>query len=295
MSDESKGERLPIWIDGELVVPEEAKVSVLTHSLHYGSGVFEGVRSYGGRIFENERHMQRMINSARMLGYELNFSARELCDASEQLLRRSGIKNAYIRPFAWRGSEDIDITGSNTKSHAAIALWQWPDYYKTGQDIPGVKLTKAKWVRPSADMFPLQSKAAGIYICATLNRQLAKERGFDDCVVFDCDGHVVEATVANIFMVSRGVLVTPPPTCCLNGITRQIVLTIAKDLGIDVAERDFFMPELAEADEVFLSGTAVEVAPVVRIDDLEFEIGRVTRRLRTEYHQLVGKLVPVSA
>jgi branched-chain amino acid aminotransferase len=291
MRDETKVEPLPVWIDGELIASDQARISVLTHSLHYGSGVFEGVRSYGTRIFENDRHMTRLVNSARLLGYELKHSVTELCDASEQLLRMSGIENAYIRPFAWRGSEDIDITGSNTKSHVAIALWQWPDYYKTGKDIPGVTLTRAKWTRPSPDMFPLQSKAAGIYIGATLNRQFAKEHGFADCVVLDPDGHVVEATVANIFMVKDGRLITPPPVFCLNGITRQCVLALARDLGVEAAEQDFFLPDLADADEVFLSGTAVEVTPVVRIDELSFEIGPVTRRLRSAYHELVGKTI----
>lgn len=295
MIDKSDTTQSVIWIDGALRPPQEAKISVLTHSLHYGSGVFEGMRSYGGRIFETERHIARLSNSARLLGYELHHGITELCDACDALLRQSGIEDAYIRPFAWRGSEDIDITGSNTQSHVGIALWQWPNYYKTETGIPSVTLTRAKWVRPSPDMFPLQSKAAGIYVAATLNRQYAKDRGCSDCVVLDTEGRVVEATVANIFMVKDGRLMTPPPVACLNGITRQWVLALARDLGIEAVECDFFPADLDEADEVFLSGTAVEVMPVVRIDTVPYPIGPVTLRLSQAYNQLTGKSAKVSA
>jgi branched-chain amino acid aminotransferase len=239
--------------------------------------------------------MARLKNSARLLGYELPYPVKDLCEASEQLLGMSGIDNAYIRPFAWRGSEDIDITGTNAHAHVAIALWKWPDYYGTGKGIPSVKLTRARWTRPAPDMFPLQSKAAGLYIAATLNRQHAQERGFSDCVVLDHEGHVVEATVANIFIVKDGRVVTPPPVSCLNGITRQSVLALAKELGLEAEERDLSLADLDGADEVFLSGTAVEVTPVERIDATAYEIGPVTRSLLSAYHRLVGRTAPTGA
>ncbi len=279
----------PVWIDGELVAAERANASVLTHSLHYGSGVFEGVRSYGGRIFENERHMTRLVNSARSLGYELPHNARELCQAAEALLGAAGVSETYIRPFAWLGPEDIDIHGTNNIPHVGIALWHLPDYYGTGADIPSVTLTRGKWVRPDPDMMPLQSKAAGNYVAATLNRQFAKARGFSDCVVLDRNGHVAEATVANIFMVKHGRLITPPPVFCLNGITRQCVFKLARELGIEFAELDIPFSDLLEADEVFLSGTVVEVTPVVQVDDVRYDIGPVARNLWRAYGKMVGK------
>jgi branched-chain amino acid aminotransferase len=279
----------PVWIDGELIAPERANTSVLAHSLHYGTGVFEGLRSYGGKIFENERHMARLINSARLLGYELPHSARELCQAAEALFKAANVSDTYIRPFGWLGPEDIDIPGTNNVPHVGIALWHLPDYYGAGGDIPSVTLTRGKWIRPDPDMMPLQSKAAGNYVAASLNRQFAKARGFSDCVVLDRNGHAVEATVANIFMVKHGLLITPPPVFCLNGITRQYVLQLARELGIESAERDIRFSDLLEADEVFLSGTVVEVTPVVQVDDVRYDIGPVARDLWRAYGKLVGK------
>lgn len=288
MDDANRQSAGPVWVDGELIPPERAHAPLLTHSLQYGSGVFEGMRSYGGRIFENERHMARLINSAALLGYPLPHGVDELCAAAETLLAMAGGPDVYVRPFAWRGAEDIDITGVRNRTHVGIALWHLPDYYGTGAEIPSVTLARGKWVRPDPDMVPLQSKAAGNYVAATLNRQYAKARGFSDCVVLDRHGHVVEATVANIFIVRDGRLITPPPVFCLNGITRQCVMELAHDLGIPCAEEEIGYPDLLAADEVFLTGTAVEVTPAVRVEDRRYDIGPVARSLWQAYGRRVG-------
>jgi branched-chain amino acid aminotransferase len=278
-----------IWLDGRVVSAVEATIPVLTHSLHYGSAVFEGIRVYDGRIFENEAHMRRLLQSARLLGYELPYTVGDLCGAAAGLLAEMGLRDAYIRPLAWRGSEDIDITGSNTQPRVMIAAWAWPNYYGGSDAEPSVRLTRAPWIRPAPDMIPLQSKASGHYVAATLNRQYAKQKGFSDCIVLDAQGRVVEATVANIFLVKQGRLVTPKPDGCLDGITRQRVLALAREAGIEAEVTDIYLDDVANADEVFLTGTAVEVMPVVQVDEHAFAIGPVTRRLRAAYDVLTGK------
>lgn len=278
-----------IWLDGKMVPWREANVHVLTHAMHYASSVFEGVRAYDGHIFELSWHSQRLRNSAAMLGFDLPWSVEEIDAACVQALEANNLKDAYVRPVAWRGSEQMGVSAQKTKPHMAIACWYWGTYLDPGAS--GLRLDIAPWRRPAPYTAPVQAKAAGLYMIATMSKHHAEARGFQDALMFDFRGQVAEATGANAFFLKDGVLHTPTPDCFLNGITRQTVIKLARHRGIEVVERAIWPEELEGFEQFFLTGSAAEIVPVGSAGPWNFEVGDLTRRIQKDYSDLVrGKL-----
>lgn len=275
-----------IWWDGELRPWREAKLHVLSHGLHYASAVFEGERAYGGTIFRLRDHSKRLIRSGQLLGFSIPFSAEEIDAACNQVLRANRLTEAYIRPIAWRGSEQLSVSAQQTKIHLAIAAWPWPNLFGTDR-MAGVRLDLATWKRPHPETAPTASKAAGLYMTGTLAKHAAEAAGFQDALMLDWRGQVAEATGANIFFVFDGALHTPVPDCSLDGITRRTVIALARLWRITVVERPITPEEMGQASEVFLTGTAAEVTPVREIRGLVFSPGSLTETLLRDYEKTV--------
>jgi branched-chain amino acid aminotransferase len=283
-----------IWLDKRLVPWRDAKVHLLTHALHYASCVFEGERVYGGKVFKLAEHSQRLADSARLLGFELPISVAELEEATRQVIAANNIVDGYVRPLAWRGSEQMGVSAQQSKIHVAIATWVWPSYFPPELRAKGIRLTWAKWKRPHPETAPTRSKAAGLYMICTLSKHAAEAEGYQDALMLDWRGQIAEATGANIFLVIDGVLHTPTPDCFLDGITRRTVIDLAKRRGIAVIERVLMPEDLGKAQEVFLTGTAAEITPVGEIAQYRFTPGEVTHKLIADFDSLVGR-APKSA
>jgi branched-chain amino acid aminotransferase len=286
-----------IWFNGAMVPWRDAKVHVLSHGLHYGSCVFEGERVYGGKIFKLREHTERFFASAKALGFDIPFTRDEIEAASLAVVAEQGIVDGYMRPVAWRGSEMMAVSARKNRIHVVIAAWPWPTYFSAEARMRGIRLDIAKWRRPAPDTAPTAAKAAGLYMICTLSKHAAEDAGFDDALMLDYRGQVAEATGANIFLVQNGELHTPTPDCFLDGITRRTVIGLAKARGIKVVERAIMPEEFAKTQEVFLTGTAVEVTPVGEIGPYKFTVGPVTRQLMEDYERLVrdGKASAASA
>ncbi|MGB0681595.1 MAG: branched-chain amino acid aminotransferase [Magnetovibrionaceae bacterium] len=279
-----------IWMNGELVDWRDAKVHVLTHALHYGSSVFEGERVYSGQIFKLREHTDRLIESARILGFQIPYTADEIDAACIETCEKNGIIDGYVRPVAWRGSEMMGVSAQQNTIHLAIATWAWPSYFSPEARMRGISLKTSQWRRPAPDTAPVHAKAAGLYMIATMSKHAAEAEGFEDSLLLDWRGQVAEATGANIFLnFGDDKLHTPTPDCFLDGITRRTVMDLARQRGIDVIERRIMPDELKEATEIFLTGTAAEVTPVGKIDDLTFKPARITETLIADYDACVGK------
>jgi branched-chain amino acid aminotransferase len=275
-----------IWMDGAMVPWRDARLHVLSHGLHYASGVFEGERSYAGNIFKLREHTDRLIRSAGILGMTIPFSADEIDAASQAVLAANGLVDGYIRPLAWRGSEQLSVSAQQTKIHLAIACWAWPNLFGADR-MKGVRLGMAPWKRPHPETAPTASKAAGLYMIGTLSKHAAEAAGFNDALMLDWRGQVAEATGANIFLVIDGEVHTPTPDCFLDGITRRTVMRIARGHQMKVVERAIPVTDLARASEVFLAGTAAEVTPVREIDGKIYTPGPITETLLRDYEALV--------
>ncbi len=269
-----------IWLNGEFVEWRDAKVHVLTHGLHYGSSVFEGERCYAGRIFKSAEHSQRLIDSGRILGFEVPYTVAELDAAKAATVARMGFKDCYVRPLAWRGSEQMGVSASQSRINVAIAVWEWGAYYSD------LRLTRAIYDRPAPNTAPVHAKAAGLYMICTVCKHAAEAKGFGDALMLDYRGYLAETTGANLFLVVDGQIHTPTPDCFLNGITRRTVIDLARRRGITVTERHIKPEELREAQEVFVTGTAAEITPVRQIDELSYQLGPVTGQLIDDYHGL---------
>lgn len=279
-----------IWMDGELRPWREAKLHVLTHGLHYGGCVFEGERAYNGKIFKMREHHERLLKSAEWLDFTIPYTVEELDKAAMETLAANDITEGYVRPVAWRGSEQFGIAAQECGVHTAIACWPWPKYFapKGGEDA-GLSLKTVEWVRPDPRSVPVQSKAAGIYMIGTMVKHQADRAGYDDALMLDVKGRVAESSGANIFFVKGNDIKTPEPECFLNGITRQTIIELAESMGLKVEVGTIMPDEIGEYDEVFLTGTAAEVAPVGKIDDKSYTIGPVTKKLATAYEELVRR------
>jgi len=279
-----------IWFNGEMIPWRDAKLHVLSHALHYASSVFEGERSYNGKIFKLTQHSERLAFSAGELGFELPYSVAEIDAACIETCKANDIVDGYVRPVAWRGSEMMGVSAQDTRINVAIAAWAWPSYFSPEARMKGIRLKTSKWRRPSPETEPVHAKAAGLYMICTLSKHAAEADGYDDCLMLDWRGQIAEATGANIFMVmGDGKLHTPTPDCFLNGITRRTVIGLAKARGIDVIERAIMPDELSNATEVFLTGTAAEVTPVGEIDEHSFTVGDISRWMMEDYDKAVGK------
>jgi len=276
-----------IWFDGKIVPWREVKAHVLTHALHYGSAVFEGERIYDGRVFRLAAHSARLINSARLLDYELPWTRVEIEDATRAVVKVNNLQTGYVRPIAWRGSEVLGVSAVGTSIHLAIAPWVQEGRLSVQVKPGGINVTMAKYRRPSPDVAPGGAKAAGLYIICGIEKDRALKAGFDDALMLDWQGRLAESTGANIFLAMGDRLVTPKVENFLDGITRRAVIGMATKRGWSVDERAVMPEELAEASEVFLCGTAAEIVPVGAVDDCRYQVGPMTRALMEDYARLV--------
>jgi branched-chain amino acid aminotransferase len=276
-----------IWMDGQLVDWRGAQVHILTHALHYASSVFEGERCYNGRIFKSREHSERLRKSGELLDMPLPYSVDEIEAAKAAVLAANGLTDAYVRALAWRGAgEDMGVSSRRNPIRMAVAAWSWGNYYGDAK-MRGAKLDIAKWRRPDPQTIPHAAKAAGLYMICTMSKHAAEAKGCSDAMMLDFRGYVAEATGANIFFVKDGEVHTPLPDCILNGITRQTVIGMLRDMQIKVHERHIMPEELEGFEQCWLTGTAAEVTPVGEIGPWRFAVGDLTQRVATDYERLV--------
>ncbi|MBA4783618.1 MAG: branched-chain amino acid aminotransferase [Rhizobiales bacterium] len=284
-----------IWYNGVFVPWADAKVHVLTHGLHYASAVFEGERAYNGKIFKLREHTERLFHSAKLLGFKIPYTVEEIDAACIETLKRQGLKDAYVRPIAWRGSEMMGVAAQKNRINVAIAVWEWPSYFSPAERLKGIRLDIATYRRPDPQTAPSTSKAAGLYMICTLSKHAAEDKGYADAMMLDWRGRVAEATGANIFFVKDGVIHTPEPEGFLNGITRQTVIDLARRRGLTLIERPIMPEELSDFEQCFLTGTAAEVTPVSEIGPHHYKVGKETELLMRDYDLEVGKTPHVEA
>jgi branched-chain amino acid aminotransferase len=272
-----------IWYDGKLVPWNEANLHVLSHGLHYASCVFEGERAYAGKVFKSTEHSERLKRSANILDFEIPYSVAEIDAAKQLVLDKNNQKEAYVRPIAWRGSEQLGVSAQNNKIHLAVATWEWPSYFDPAQRLKGIRLDLAEYRRPDPKTAPCLAKAAGLYMICTVSKHRAEKRGYADAMMLDWQGRVAECTGANIFFIRDGKIHTPIADCFLAGITRATAIAIAHRHNIEVIERRIMPEELSGFSECFITGTAAEVTAVSEIADWKFTPGRITQALMSDY------------
>ncbi len=280
-----------IFYNGNFVEWKDAKVHILNHGLHYASSIFEGVRMYNGKVFKNTIHNERLHKSAEILDFRLPYSVEELDNLCIKVCKLNNLTEAYLRPVAWRGSEQMQISGGKNRIHLAVAAWQWPALHADLKRT-GINMVVANYRRPPANCAPVFAKAAGLYMIVTISKHEAERKGFQDALMLDYSSNIAEATGANFFAVFDGEIHTPTPDCFLNGITRQTVIALAKELGYKVIERKIALEELAKAQDVFITGTAAEVSRVASVTTLqdmkyEFKDNKVSLHLLDKYQELV--------
>ncbi len=277
-----------IWYNNELIEWQDAKCHVISHGLHYASLVFEGERVYDGEIFKLEEHTDRLFYSANRLDMKIPYTKKEFNEATKKIVSVQNIKNGYVRPFAWRGSEMMGVAAQDTTINAAIATWEWPTYFDPELKAKGIKLNISKWRRPAPNTIPWDAKAAGLYMICTLSKHQAEKEGYTDSLMLDHQGNVAEATGANIFFKDKnGELHSPTPDSFLDGITRRTVIDIAKSKNIKVHERKIKPDEMSNFVGCFLTGTAAEVTPVSQIDKYSFTVCDIILDLSISYQTLV--------
>jgi branched-chain amino acid aminotransferase len=282
-----------IWMDGELVPWDEAKVHVLTHSLHYGSGVFEGIRTYaaadGPAVFRLTDHIQRLFDSAKLIMMTIPWTRDQLVDACKLTVRESGLDSCYVRPIAFLGYGEIGLNPLPCEVNVSIAVWPWGAYLGEESLEAGVRMKVSSWRRMDPNINPVAAKGTGIYINSSLAKVEAVQSGYDEAILLNTQGFVAECTGENLFIVKNGVLVTPPLSSgALAGITRDSIMTIARDLGYPVKEEQLLRHDLYLADEAFLTGTAAEVVPIRSVDDRVIgNRGEITRKLQQTYFAAV--------
>ncbi len=276
-----------IWFDGALVPWRDAKVHILTHAMHYASSVFEGERCYNGKIFKGVEHSRRLLKSGELLDMPIPYTVEQIEEAKYAMLKANGWTDAYVRAVAFRGAgPDMGVSAAKNPVRLAVAGWEWGAYYGDAK-MKGAKLDISKWKRPSPETIPSAAKAAGLYMICTMSKHAAEAKGCSDAMMFDYRGYVAEATGANIFFVKDGEVHTPLPDCFLNGLTRQTVIGMLKEMGVKVNERHIMPEELEGFEQCWLTGTAAEVTPVGQIGDYTFEVGELTKRVATDYEKLV--------
>ncbi|MGO4526898.1 branched-chain amino acid aminotransferase [Microvirga sp. 2MCAF35] len=272
-----------IWYDGQIVPWKDAKLHVLSHGLHYGSSVFEGERAYGGEIFKSTEHSERLKKSGQILDFEIPYTVAEIDAAKHLVLEKNGMKDAYLRPVAWRGSEMMGVAAQDNKIHLAIAAWEWPSYFDPAQKMKGIRIDMAEYRRPDPATAPSAAKAAGLYMICTISKHKAERKGYADALMLDWQGRVAECTGANVFFIRDGIVHTPIADCFLDGITRRTVIDLAKRRGFGVEERRIMPEELPSFNECFITGTAAEVTPVSEIGPYRFQPGNMTKVLMEDY------------
>jgi branched-chain amino acid aminotransferase len=276
-----------IWMDGDLVEWRSAKVHLLTHALHYGSSVFEGERAYGGHIFKSEAHSQRLLDSGAAMDIPIPYTVAEIEKAKADTMHANNMSDAYVRVLSWRGSgPDMGVASARNPVHMAVATWEWGAYYGDAK-FKGARLDISKWKRPSPETIPCHAKASGLYMICTMSKHAAEAKGCSDSLMMDYRGYVAEATGANVFFVRDGAVHTPTPDSFLNGITRQTVIGMLDDQGIEVVERHIMPDELESFEQCWLTGTAAEVTPVAEIGPYNFEVGAMTKDIAESYERVV--------
>jgi branched-chain amino acid aminotransferase len=272
-----------IWFDGKLIASPDAKIHVLTHGLHYASTVFEGERAYRGVIFKSKEHSQRLKHSGTVLDFEIPYSVAEIDAAKRLVVEKNGKPDAYVRPIAWRGSEQLGVSAQNNAIHLAIAAWEWPSYFDPAQRFRGIRLDLAEYRRPDPRTAPCLAKAAGLYMICTISKHQAERRGYADALMLDWEERVAECTGANIFFIRDATIHTPIADCFLAGITRATAIDLAKRRGIEVVERRILPDELSGFSECFITGTAAEITAVSEIAHWRFTPGAITKQLMADY------------
>ena len=279
-----------IWYNNELVDWADAKIHILNHGLHYASCVFEGERVYDGSIFKLEEHTKRLFYSAKRMGMTIPYSETEINNACNKIISVQNIKNGYVRPMAWRGSEMMAISAQQTKIHVAVATWDWGSYFDPKLKVNGIRLNISNWRKPPPNTIPWDTKASGLYMINTLSKHEAEQQGYIDSLMLDYEGNIAEATGANIFFkTENGEIHTPIPDSFLDGITRRTVIEIAKSKGIKIQERKIKPEELQDFVGCFLTGSAAEVTPVSCIADNQFKVCKTIIDLNKSYLDLVRK------
>ena len=279
-----------IWYNNDLVDWQEVKLHVLSHGLHYGSFVFEGLRVYDGGIFKLEEHTERLFYSAKRMDIKIPYSKEEINKATKKIVSAQNVQNGYVRPFAWRGSEMMAVSAQQTKIHVAIATWEWGTYFDPKLKTEGIKLNISQWRRPAPNTIPWDTKASGLYMICTLSKHEAERNGYTDSLMLDHEGNIAEATGANIFFKDKsGELHTPIPDSFLDGITRRTVIDIAKSKNIKVNERKISPNELSSFTGCFLTGTAAEVTPVSKILEHDYKVCSLILDLSDSYDKIVRK------
>ena len=283
-----------IWMDGDLLEWSDAKIHVLTHTLHYGTGVFEGVRAYetsaGPAIFRLNDHTKRLFNSADLIGMTIPYSPEELNDAQVNIVKENKLNNAYIRPMCFYGSEGMGLRADNLKVHVCIAAWDWGSYLGDDKITNGIKVKVTDFPKRCEKSMLHKAKASGNYLYSMLALKDALNSGFDEALILDVDNNVNEGSGENFFMVKDDILYTPRDHTVLNGITRQTIIDISKDIDLEVFEKDISVDDVKEADEAFFTGTAAEVTPVVQVDQSKIGdgmTGKITRKIQKEYFDLI--------
>jgi len=284
-----------IWMDGKLVDWEDATVHVLTHALHYGTGVFEGIRTYetpnGPGVFRLTDHIKRLYRSAHVYMIEIPYSLDTLVEAAKETVRASGLKACYVRPLVYHGYGEMGLNPLNAPVNVSIAVWPWGTYLGDECLENGARLIISSWRRPDPNVLPGKAKATGQYINSGLAKVEAIKGGYDDAIMLAPDGTVAEGTGENLFIVRDGVIITPPESAAiLMGVTRDSVMTIARDLGYELLERKLVRSDIYTADEVFLTGTAAEVTPVREVDERPIGTGTrgpITKEIQQTYFAVV--------
>jgi len=282
-----------IWMDGALVLWDDARIHVLSHSLHYGSGVFEGIRTYatadGPAVFRLTDHIQRLLDSAKLIMMEIPFSRDELVEACKLTVRESGLDSCYLRPIAYLGYGEMGLNPLPCPVNVSIAVWPWGAYLGEESLATGVRVKISSWRRMDPNVNPVAAKGTGIYINSSLAKVEAVKAGYDEAIMLNTQGFVAECTGENVFIVKDGVVMTPPTSSgALAGITRDSIMTIARDFGYPVVEQQLLRHDLYLADEAYLTGTAAEVVPIRSVDDREIgSRGEITRTLQETYFAAV--------
>ena len=279
-----------IWMNGNFIDWNDARCHIITQGMHYASAVFEGERAYNGKIFKSMEHTKRLFKSAEIVGIKIPFSMDEINVAKDELINKMGLKDCYVRPIAWRGSQQMGLSTSSADINVAIAVWDdWASYFKIEDRKAGLKLITSPWKRPSPDTAPCEAKASGPYVICTMSKEFAEEKGYNDALMLDYRGYVAEGTGANIFFIKGNEIHTPIPDCFLNGITRQTVIEMVSKNGFSVTEKYIKPEDISNYDEAFLTGTAAEVTPIQSIDESIFQTGEKTRTFKfmQEFHDLV--------
>jgi len=281
-----------IWFNGEFIKATDTQVPLLSHALHYGTGVFEGCRAYNGKVFKLKEHNERLINSGNLVDVPLPYSQEELYEAVYKTLEKNNLKDAYVRPIAWRGCKSLSVASSANDVNVAIAVWEWPSYYSGDVLEKGIKLAKTKWVKPDPRSVPVESKTCGFYFVGGIVKNQCERDGFNDALMLDVKGNIAECTSSNVFFANSNnkEIHTPAPYSLLNGITRQTVIELANKRGYKVNEREIKEAEFEIFDEAFVTGTAAEVTPVGQIWGKDYKVGEITKQLREDYINLVNEI-----